>query len=84
MEVRPSKTKYNIELRRLKGGVVAFDLFLIDYTRHGRDVKAGQPEFVGTFPFREEAEAYAEAHKRGKRVFYFRGTTMTFDKKPLK
>jgi hypothetical protein len=82
MEIPASDIRYSIKSRPSALGVV-YDVFTIDNTKHGRDPEMAKPSYLGTFPFYEEAHAFAENARDGKRVFYFKGLGLAFGKKKV-
>lgn len=53
-----------------------FDVLLVDTEHHGKDKLLGDPIYIaGPFLTPMEANAVAEEHNVGKKVFYFGGST---------
>ena len=86
METPEGSCEYNIYHRPSSrhSNVRVFDVYLVDNTRIGRDPDAGRPIYLGTAPFREQAEEFIRDHMNGKRVFFFRGFKTEFKAQPIK
>ena len=83
MEIPASDIRYSIKSRPVSANEIVYDVFAIDYTKHGRDPTMANPNYLGTFPFYDEAHAFAENARDGKRVFYFKGLGLAFGKKKV-